>query len=234
MATVTILTTDANVSREGAGLMGESSVSVHPLVLTDPLHPALHEGATTWAFVDWLLPRMSGLELVRRLVGNTPPPQRIVMVMESEDLEDRRRALAAGADDYVTGPISARQMIDRVRNFQRAAGTDRMTPAPAHVIVRGDLLIDLEARLARYRGQPIRLQPRQFRLLQHLLTHPNAVRTREDLVAAVGQQDSAPAGRTVDKWVARLRTALNEVGAGNLLRTVHFEGYVLDLPDEQD
>ena len=139
MADTTILTTDPALAREGAALVGEAAIGFHPLPLTDPLHPALHEGARAWAFVDWLLPRMSGLEMCRRLCAASNPPLRVVMVLNGDDLEDRRRALAAGADDYVTAPIGVRQMIERVRSFNRSAQLSRLAAHSSHITVPDEL-----------------------------------------------------------------------------------------------
>jgi len=180
-----------------------------------------------WAFVDWVLPDLSGLEMCRRLrADNRLQDAHITMVLERDHLDDRRRALQAGADDYILGPIDEPAIRERVLAL---CARPFHTPLSLQIIEAGEFTVDLAAHLARYRNQPIRVRPNQFRLLRHFLDNPNRVLSREELVDALHREGPPVNPRTVDKWIGRLREALDTVGAGHLLRTVHFEGYVLDI-----
>ena len=186
----------------------------------------LIEGAL-WVFVDWLLPDISGLEFCRRLrCDPLTASAHITMVLERDDADERRRAIRAGADDHLLGPISRRVLLDRILSMQpldREAGV-------ARTLALGDLTVDLAAFQARWRGKPIPLMPNEFRLLRYLVEHPGRVFTRSQLIAALGKQEPPVDERTVDVWIGRLRRALRSAGAGAPLRTVRSLGYVLDQP----
>lgn len=179
-----------------------------------------------WAFIDWVLPELSGLELCRRLRCD---PQggsaHVTMILEDDDAEAKRRALRAGADDYILGPLDRGALLDRVLSVQLA---DHETPT--RVLRLGDLSLDLAALQVRWRDTPLMLMPNEFRLLRYLMEQPGHVFSRHQLIAALGKHDQPIDERTVDAWVSRLRRALREAGAGSPLRTVRSMGYVLDRP----
>lgn len=179
-----------------------------------------------WAFVDWLLPDLSGLELCRRLRSDAQTEQvHVTMVLEVDDLDDRRRALRAGADDYILGPIDRNVVLDRVLAAQHVPHDTAL-----RMLELGDLTMDLGALQARWKGKPLSLMPNEFRLLRFFMERPGQVFSRTQLIAALGKQAQPIDERTVDAWVSRLRRALREAGAGYPLRTVRSLGYVLDRP----
>jgi two-component system, OmpR family, phosphate regulon response regulator PhoB len=179
-----------------------------------------------WAFVDWLLPDRSGLELCRRLrCAAQTEAAHVTMVLEEDDPDAKRRALRAGADDYIIGPIDRAAVLDRVLSAQLADHS-----APTRTLRLGELSLDLAALLARWKDKPVALMPNEFRLLRYLMEQPGHVFSRAQLIAALGKQEQPVDERTVDAWVSRLRRALREAGAGYPLRTVRSMGYVLDKP----
>jgi two-component system phosphate regulon response regulator PhoB len=184
----------------------------------------LAEGAV-WVFVDWVLPTMAGLEMCRRLRAD-PRMQdaHITMVLESGEAEDRRRALQAGADDYLLGPLDRRSVLDRVLALRSPLEQRHL----AMVLDLGPLTIDMGSLQARWEGRALNLRPNEFRLLRFLAENPDRVLTRQALIAGLGKQDSPIDERTVDVWVGRLRRALEAVGAEPPLRTVRSVGYVYD------
>jgi two-component system phosphate regulon response regulator PhoB len=182
-------------------------------------------GGALWAFIDWVLPDIAGIEVCRRLRCDPLTAQaHITMIMDGEDQDDRKRALRGGADDYMTGPVNRNALLERVL---AARVRDREANA-ANIVGRGALTIDLAAFQARWDGHPVALMPNEFRLLRFFVEHPGRVFTRSQLIAALGKQDPALDERTVDVWIGRLRRALRGVGAGNPLRTVRSLGYVFD------
>lgn len=179
-----------------------------------------------WAFVDWVLPDLAGLEMCRRLRADPRTAEaHVTMVLEDGDPDDRRRALKAGADDYVIGPLTRTAVLDRVLGLQ-SRGAERQAPRR---FVLGALTIDMAAVQARWEGEPIRLRPNEFRLLRFLAENPNRVLTREDLIAGLGKREAPIDARTVDVWIGRLRRAIKSAGGGNPLRTVRSAGYVFDV-----
>ncbi len=179
-----------------------------------------------WVFVDWVMDDLAGLEMCRRLrVDPRTSEAHITMVLEQDDVEDRRRALKAGADDYVVGPLDRTAVLDRVLALQSRQQDRYATQRFEH----GDLMIDLAALQARWRGEPIILRPNEFRLLRYFAENPNQVLSREDLINGLGKREPPIDDRTVDVWVGRLRRAIKAAGGGNPLRTVRSMGYVFDL-----
>jgi two-component system, OmpR family, phosphate regulon response regulator PhoB len=179
-----------------------------------------------WAFVDWLLPALSGLELCRRLrLDPQTEAAHVTMILEEDDDDAKRRALRAGADDYIIGPLTRAALLDRVLSVEMAA-----RGAAARTVRLGELALDLSALQVRWKDRPIPLMPNEFRLLRYLMEQPGRVFSRAQLIAALGKVEPPLDERTVDAWVSRLRRALREAGAGDMLRTVRALGYVLDRP----
>lgn len=187
--------------------------------------PADRFDGPVWCFVDWLLPDTSGIELVRRLreASNTRHSH-ITMVLEAGDLEDRRRALRAGADDYLVGPLSPARLVERIDCGDQTAPA---RPAGGR-LQHGELVLDLAAHQVRYRGFPVPMRPNEFRLLAHFIEHPDQVFSRAALIERIGKDSDLLDERTVDVWVGRLRRAVVAQGAPDPLRTVRSLGYVLD------
>ncbi|MEO5586064.1 MAG: response regulator transcription factor [Novosphingobium sp.] len=183
-----------------------------------------HEGRT-WCFVDWLLPDLSGLEMCRRL-RDAPATahSHITMILDEDDTEARRRALRAGADDYVLAPLTADLLLDRLK---RHSASTAGTPAPPR-LAHGGLTLDLAAHQARWQSRAVPLRPNEFKLLAHFIAHPDQVLSRTGLIEMLGKDSDIIDERTVDVWVGRLRRALKAHGAPDPLRTVRSLGYVLD------
>ena len=203
---------------------GEIEIVLHKWSRSGPL-PLLDGRA--WAFIDWLLPDMPGIEACRRLRCDPVSAQcHITMVLDGEDREERRRVIAAGANDYLVGPLSRSVILDRVL----ASAAPPVLEQASRTLACGDLAVDIVAFQARWRDKPIPLMPNEFRLLRYFVEHPERVFTRGQLIAALGKQEPAIDERTVDVWIGRLRRALRAAGAGEPLRTVRMLGYVLDRP----
>ncbi len=181
---------------------------------------------TMWAFVDWVMDDLSGLEMVRRLRADPRTSDaHVTMVLEQDDAEDRRRALRAGADDYIVGPLNRTIVLDRVMALQskhQRTSTSRIEIGP--------LCIDMAALRANWNDTIIDLRPNEFRLLRFFVENSDKVLTRAELIEGLGKQDPPIDERTVDVWIGRLRRALKAAGAGNTLRTVRSLGYVFDSP----
>ena len=176
--------------------------------------------------LDWMLPKVSGIEVCRRLRGR--PETRnlpIIMLTARGEETDRVRGLDTGADDYLTKPFSMSELIARIRAVLR-----RIRPGLADDrLNHGDIVIDRVAHRVRRAGSEIHLGPTEFRLLDHFMQHPGRVFSREQLLDAVWGSDVYVEARTVDVHVGRLRKALGVDGTVNPIRTVRSAGYSLDL-----
>jgi len=176
--------------------------------------------------VDWMIPQLSGLELLRR-IRRRPEQAHVPVVMLTARTEepDRLRGLELGADDYVTKPFSPAELIARIRAVLR-----RVRPALTDQVLEfQDLRLDLAAHRV-FRGtREVHLSPTEFRLLRYFLENPGRVFSRAQLLDRVWGGDLDIELRTVDATIRRLRRALNAAGEPDLLRTVRAEGYALDL-----
>lgn len=179
--------------------------------------------------LDWMLPKVSGIEVCRRLRGrpdtrNTP----IIMLTARGEETDRVRGLDTGADDYLTKPVSMTELNARIRAVLR-----RIRPGLADDrVTHGDILIDRVAHRVKRAGQEVHLGPTEFRLLDYLMQHPGRVFSREQLLDAVWGSDVYVEARTVDVHVGRLRKALMpDPSMRDPIRTVRSAGYALDLEE---
>ena len=176
--------------------------------------------------LDWMLPKVSGIEVCRRLrqrseSRNVP----IIMLTARGEESDRIRGLDTGADDYVIKPFAMSELSARIRAVLR-----RLRPGLAEDRVQfGDLVIDRVAHRVKRNDDEIHLGPTEFRLLDYLMQHPGRVFSREQLLDAVWGSDIYVEARTVDVHIGRLRKALNRNDAlPDPIRTVRSAGYSLD------
>lgn len=196
------------------------------------LAPARRPEGRTWCFVDWLLPDLSGLEMCRRL-RDAPATahSHITMILDEDDTEARRRALRAGADDYVLAPLTPELLLDRLkRHSGNGGGANGGASQPR--LAHGSLTLDLAAHQARWQGRAVPLRPNEFKLLAHFIEHPDQVLSRTGLIEMLGKDSDIIDERTVDVWVGRLRRGLKAHGVPDPLRTVRSLGYVLDSLSE--
>jgi len=207
-----------NLQKEGydVALAGDGEEA---LLLVDERLPDL-------VVLDWMLPKVSGIEVCRRLrqrneTRNVP----IIMLTARGEESDRVRGLDTGADDYVVKPFSMTELTARIRAVLR-----RLRPGLAEDRVRrGDILIDRVAHRVKRAGAEIHLGPTEFRLLDYLMQHPGRVFSREQLLDAVWGSDVYVEARTVDVHIGRLRKALGVSDTDDPIRTVRSAGYSLDL-----
>jgi len=189
------------------------------LMLADEATPDL-------VLVDWMLPKLSGIEVCRRL-RNRPETRNVPIIMLTARGEeaDRIRGLDTGADDYVVKPFSMTELFARIRAVMR-----RIRPGLADdKVTHGDIIIDRVAHRVRRGDLEVHLGPTEFRLLDYLIQHPGRVFSREQLLDAVWGSDVYVEVRTVDVHIGRLRKALNVSGTQtDPIRTVRSAGYSLD------
>jgi two-component system phosphate regulon response regulator PhoB len=175
--------------------------------------------------LDWMIEGTSGLEVCRRLRRATATKNiPIVMLTARGEEAERIRGLETGADDYVTKPFSPRELVARIEAVLR-----RLRPALVEEELSfGDIVMNLASHRVTRGGKPLSLGPTEFRLLREFLEAPRRVLSRERLLETVWRHQSDINTRTVDVQVKRLRSALNENGAPNVIRTVRSAGYSLD------
>jgi two-component system KDP operon response regulator KdpE len=183
---------------------------------------ALDQAAVTHpdaAIIDLVLPDINGVKLCRRLREWTDMPLIVLSAVGDEDA--KVRALAAGADDYVTKPFGPRELIARLQ-----ANLRRIDPDPEQtVIVTGDLEIDLAARTVRRGGEEIHLTKTEFDLLRLLVRNRGRLMTHRDLLQQVWGPGYATDTQVLRAHIANLRRKVEPDGGPKLIRTDPGVGY---------
>jgi len=173
------------------------------------------------ALIDWMLPDMSGLELTRLLKRDKEYDDlAIIMLTARTDEYDKVAGLDGGADDYITKPYSPRELVARIQAVLRRAATDS-----DETVSSGVLTLDTAGHRVSASGTEIRLGPTEYRLLKFLMTHPDRVYSRSQLLDRVWGANVYVEERTVDVHVRRLRKALAAQSADDYIQTVRGAGY---------
>jgi two-component system phosphate regulon response regulator PhoB len=172
--------------------------------------------------LDWMLSGESGLSLAKK--WRAEPRTKdvpVIMLTARGDEMDRVAGLDAGADDYMAKPFSTKELLARVRAVLRRRGPD----LSRKILTIGGLTLDSDTHRVSYFGEPLKLGPTEFKLLQYFLGHAERVHSRGQLLDKVWGDHVYIEERTVDVHVKRLREALG--AAGTMVETVRGAGYRL-------
>jgi two-component system phosphate regulon response regulator PhoB len=174
--------------------------------------------------LDWMLPGQSGLALARRLRGDSRTKEMpLIFLTARADEPDKLAGLESGADDYITKPFSTKELVARIRAVLR-----RKKPQHGELPVEiAGLRLDPAAHRVTGNGQVLSFGPTEFRLLHYLMTHPNRVYSRTQLLDEVWGDHVFIEERTVDVHIRRLRQGLTPSGHDALIETVRGSGYAL-------
>jgi two-component system response regulator ChvI len=190
---------------------------------------ALLDNPADLGIFDIKMPRMDGLELLRRLREKSDMP---VIFLTSKDEElDEALGLAMGADDYITKPFSQRLLIARVKAILRRASFRRDTSGEQAVdepepMLRGKLEMDPARQHVRWDGKPVTLTVTEFMILEALANRPGVVRTRSQLMDIAYQDDVYVDDRTIDSHIKRLRRKFRQVDSEfSAIDTLYGAGY---------
>ncbi|MFP4603660.1 MAG: winged helix-turn-helix domain-containing protein [Halochromatium sp.] len=173
--------------------------------------------------IDRMLPQLDGLAIVRtlRASGNPTP---VLVLSALGEVDHRVEGLRAGGDDYLVKPFAFSELHARIEALLR-----RATPgeAPTTHLRVADLELDLLKREVHRNGQPITLQPREFKLLEYLMRHAGQVVTRTMLLENVWDYHFDPQTNVIDVHISRLRAKIDREFEQPLLQTVRGAGYML-------
>jgi two-component system phosphate regulon response regulator PhoB len=174
--------------------------------------------------LDWMLPGQSGVALARKLRGEARTRELPLIFLTARAEEpDKIAGLEAGADDYITKPFSTKELVARIRAVLR-----RRKPQHGDEPVEiAGLRLDPAAHRVTGNGEPLSFGPTEFRLLHYLMTHPNRVYSRAQLLDEVWGDHVFIEERTVDVHIRRLRQGLAATGHDVLVETVRGSGYAL-------
>jgi two-component system, OmpR family, phosphate regulon response regulator PhoB len=172
--------------------------------------------------LDWMLPGQSGLALARRWRDSQRTRALPIIMLTARTQEaDRIAGLDAGADDYLVKPFSTQELMARIRAVLRRKAPETLGDS----VTIDALCIDPATRRVTARGRELRLGPTEFRLLHYLMTHPERVHSRKQLLDRVWGDHVFIEERTVDVHVKRLRDALAPAQRESMIETVRGVGY---------
>jgi len=191
-----------------------------------------HDGAMAWEYMqsysfdvvilDWDLPSMDGLELCRkfRARGGASP---ILFLTGKTAISDREIGLDSGADDYLVKPFHFKELLARIRALLR-----RPPVSQENVLTIGNISLDQAIHRVTMNNEEVRLQPKEFSLLEFLMRHPNQVFGSRALLDAVWTSESEASEDVVRTYVKTLRRKITTAGEPCLIQTVHGVGYIIE------
>ena len=201
------------LSREGYDVM-EAETAETALQMLDSKLPDL-------AIVDWMLPGMDGIELVKRLRrDDVTEDLPIIMLTARGEEPDKLKSFDVGIDDYITKPFSPRELLARIKALLKRSGTPEN-----NVLESNGIQLDLNSHRVTINGQEIHTGPTEYRLLELLVRNPDRVFNRNQLLDRVWGRGVYVEERTVDVHILRLRKLLNPFGLDRAVQTVRSVGY---------
>ena len=211
----------ANLMRAGHHVVRATDAETAQRIVRDALPDLI--------LLDWMLPGMSGVEFARRLRSEerTRGIPLIMLTARGEE-QDKVLGLESGADDYITKPFSPRELVARIKAVLRRRAPET-TEDPVEL---GGLRLDPATHRLAAAGSPVTLGPTEFRLLHFLMTHPERVHSRAQLLDQVWGDHVFVEERTVDVHIRRLRCALEPSGHDSLVQTVRGSGYRFSTQQE--
>ena len=185
----------------------------------------IYEKKPNLLIVDWMMPKMSGIELCRILRSNKDTKQLpIIMLSARSENSDKSFGLDTGADDYISKPFSPIELVSRVKALMRRTNTSMSL----NELIVGDLKISLSEMQVYRNGQLVKLGPKEFKLLTLLAERPGHIFSRQTLLDTIWGHGIYIEDRTVDVHMSRLRKALRiEKNDTDIIRTVRDGGYGL-------
>lgn len=170
--------------------------------------------------LDWMLPGQSGLSLARKWRADPRTKDvPVILLTAKSDEPDKIAGLDAGADDYITKPFSIKEMLARLRAVLRR----RSPETSSQILTIGELQLDAATHRVTFQDAALKLGPTEFKLLQHLMSFPERVHSRGQLLDKVWGDHVYIEERTVDVHIKRLREALGQ--GGGHVETVRGTGY---------
>ena len=158
------------------------------------------------AVLDIKMPRMDGMELLRRLRKEGDLP--IIFLTSKDDEMDEIQGLRLGADDYISKPFSQQLLLERIRSVLRRHDSRKEPETP---LVRGHLQLDIDRCSCRWKGKPVNLTVTEFLLLESLVRFPGHVKSRDMLMDAAYGNSAYALDRAIDSHIKRLRKKFREV-----------------------
>ena len=227
MPTIALVDDDKNILASVTMLLEQEGYHVRSYTDGASALTALAATPPDLAILDIKMPRMDGMELLRRLRQTVEIP---VIFLTSKDEEiDELMGLNAGADDYIRKPFSQRLLLERVKAVLRRAEGKKGAPSAAEAkqtLVRGNLTLDPLRHECTWTGKPVRLTVTEFLILQCLAQRPGFVKSRDNLMDAAYDDQVYVDDRTIDSHIKRLRKKFKAVDTDfDMIETLYGVGY---------
>ncbi|MDH5354002.1 MAG: response regulator transcription factor [Gammaproteobacteria bacterium] len=173
--------------------------------------------------VDWMLPDSSGIELIRWIRRQTSFSHLPVLMLTARGQEaDKILGLDSGADDYMTKPMSLRELHARVKALLRRPASYQPV---SEVVQVGAMVLNTATHELRIDEAPVEVSRTEYKLLKFFVEHPEKVHSRDHLLSAIWGENTYPGDRTVDVHILRLRKILKKYGLDSMIKTVRGAGY---------
>jgi two-component system phosphate regulon response regulator PhoB len=183
--------------------------------------------------LDWMMPRMNGLDTLRRLKDDQRTADiPVIMLSAKTEPEHKSAGLDAGADDYLGKPFSPKELISRVKAVLRRSVPGK-TGSTGNALSARNLTLDTDSHRVSINGEPIKVGPTEFKLLSFFLQHPERVYSREQILNHVWGSNVYLDERTIDVHIRRLRKALAIDGHEDMVQTVRGAGYLFSPNRDQ-
>ena len=226
MATIALVDDDKNILASVTLLLEQEGYHVRAYADPAAALTALSATPPDLAILDIKMPRIDGLELLRRLRQTADVP---VIFLTSKDEEiDELMGLNAGADDYIRKPFSQRLLLERVKAVIRRGESQKTVPGEIkkEALVRGKLALDPQRHECTWEGKPVRLTVTEFLILQCLAQRPGFVKSRDNLMDAAYDDQVYVDDRTIDSHIKRLRKKFKLVDDNfDAIETLYGVGY---------
>lgn len=227
-ATIALVDDDRNILTSVSIALQSEGFAVRVYSDGEAALKALTDNPADLAVLDIKMPRMDGMDLLRRLREKSAMPA--IFLTSKDDELDEALGLAMGADDYITKPFSQRLLIARIRAILRRTEARSIpetdaTPAPDK-IVRGRLEMDPARHRVTWNGRDVTLTVTEFMILEALAQRPGFVKSRDQLMDAAYQDDVYVDDRTIDSHIKRLRRKFRQVDDSfKSIETLYGVGY---------
>lgn len=223
MRVVLLADDDPGIRTAVGRLLGRSGYQ--PLLAADGVEALqkFRAGKPALVILDVMMPRCDGPTVLTRIRKESRVP--VLMLSGRSGLDDKVRGLDLGADDYLTKPFLAPELLARVRALLRRVEAQE---PDVHSLSAGGLVLNVGSREAEAGGRSVRLTPIEFRILESLMQRPQLVFTREMLLDRIdANQEKAVTDRAVDASIVRLRRKLSQLTGQEVIETIRGFGYRL-------
>lgn len=232
-ATIALVDDDRNILTSVSIALQTEGFLVRVYNDSEAAYKALVDNPPELAVLDIKMPRMDGMELLRKLREKTNFP--VIFLTSKDDELDEALGLALGADDYIAKPFSQRLLIARIRAILRRAApretptaTNPAEPEP-EPMVRGKLRMDPARHKVNWGDQPVTLTVTEFLILEALAARPGFVKSRDQLLDVAYQDDVYVDDRTIDSHIKRLRRKFRQIDPHfDAIQTLYGVGYRFD------